>query len=162
MKIDILLAPIEKKHIIRHLLELYDHDMSEWELTDVDEAGLYGYRYLDHYWTEEGRFPYLMTADGHYCGFAFVRTAPEQGKFNSIAEFFIMRKYRKCGLARLLLEYVHERHPGEWRTSAHINNLASQAMCRKIFPTLAIDEVKETVLEDTIEWTYSNYREVQK
>ena len=29
MTIDVFLAPFEKKHIIRHLLELYDHDMSE-------------------------------------------------------------------------------------------------------------------------------------
>ena len=153
--IDILLAPIEKKHIIRHLLELYVHDMSEWEQTDVNEAGLYGYKYLDHFWTEDGRYPYLMTADGHYCGFAFVRTAPVQGEYNSIAEFFIMRKYRKHGLARHLLEYVHEHHLGEWSHSAHINNLVSQAMCRKVFPALAVDGVQETVSEDTVEWRYT-------
>jgi len=156
MTIDILLAPIEKKHIFRHLLELYDHDMSEWEQTDVNEAGLYGYRYLDHYWTEEGRYPYLITADEHYCGFAFVRTAPEQGEYNSVAEFFIMRKYRKHGLARHLLEYIHERHPGKWNHSAHINNLVSQAMCRNVFPTLAFDGVNEKIFKDTVQWTFSN------
>ena len=156
MIVDIFLAPIKKKHVIRHLLELYNHDMSEWEQKDVNEAGLFDYRFLDNYWTEKGRYPYLITADGHYCGFAFVRTAPEQDDYNSIAEFFIMRKYRKHGLARRLLEYVHEHHPGEWTHAAHINNLVSQAMCRKVFPTLAVGEVKETILEDTVEWKFRN------
>jgi len=156
MIIDILLAPFEKKHVIRHLLELYDHDMSEWEQTDVNEEGLFGYEYLDNYWTEEGRYPYLMTADGYYCGFALVRTAPEQGEYNSIAEFFIMRKYRNNGLARRLLEFVHECHPWIWRQSTHINNLVSQAMCRKVFNTLAVDGVKETITDDTVQWIFNN------
>ena len=155
MTVDVFIAPIEKKHIIRHLLELYDHDMSEWEQTDVNEAGLYGYKYLDYYWTEEGRYPYLVTADGNYCGFALVKTAFERPGY-TIAEFFIMRKYRKRGLARNLLEYVHKCHPGEWIHSAHLNNFVSQAMCRKVFPTLAIGGVKETILKDAVEWTFRN------
>ena len=62
----------------------------------------------------------------------------------------------KKHIMRHLLEYVHEQHPGEWRHSAHINNLVSQAMCRKVFPSLAIDGVKETILKDIVEWTFRN------
>jgi len=67
-----------------------------------------------------------------------------------------MRKYRKRGLARNLLEYVHKCHPGEWTHSAHINNSVSQAMCRNVFSSLAVDGVKETILEDTVEWAFKN------
>jgi len=67
-----------------------------------------------------------------------------------------MRKYHKNGLARRLLEFVHERHPWKWRQSAHINNLVSQAMCRKVFSTLAVDDVKETITDDTVQWIYNN------
>ncbi len=38
------------KPVVRNLLELYQHDFSEFDDRDVDAHGLYGYPYLDHYW----------------------------------------------------------------------------------------------------------------
>lgn len=28
-----------------------------------------GYKYIDHYWTEEGRYPYLVIQSGKLAGF---------------------------------------------------------------------------------------------
>jgi hypothetical protein len=91
---------IEKKAILRNLMELYQYDMSQFEDdsdNDVNEYGLFDYKYLDHYWTEKGRHPFFMMKSGKLVGFVLVReineTVNKQQKF-SIAEFFILRKYR--------------------------------------------------------------------
>ena len=48
-------AQVEDKTILRHLLELYAYDFSEYDGADVDAHGVYGHERLDHYWTDEGR-----------------------------------------------------------------------------------------------------------
>ena len=88
-------ASIEEKPILRNLMELCQHDSSEFNGEDVGEHGLFTYRYLDHYWTEPGRFPFIVRVSGKLAGFAFVRAIGENK--HSIAEFFIMRKYRRRG-----------------------------------------------------------------
>lgn len=42
----------EQREILARLLELYQYDFSEYDGGDVNPYGLYGYAYLDYYWTE--------------------------------------------------------------------------------------------------------------
>ena len=42
----ITLAKVEEKSILRHLLELYQHDLSSLDGADLDAYGLYNYPYL--------------------------------------------------------------------------------------------------------------------
>ena len=54
---ELLKVSYEQKTVLRNLMELYQYDMSKYEAeseNDVNEYGLYDYKYLDHYWTEEG------------------------------------------------------------------------------------------------------------
>ena len=44
-------------------MELYQFETSVYENEDVGPLGLYPYRYFDHYWTEEGRHPFLVRCD---------------------------------------------------------------------------------------------------
>ncbi len=67
-------AALHEKIVLRHLLELYKHDFSEFTGEDVDANSLFGYRYLDHYWTEPRRWPFLFRVDRRLAGFALVTT----------------------------------------------------------------------------------------
>lgn len=40
---------------------------------DVNEYGLFDYKYLDYYWTEGGRFPFFIMESGKLTGFVLVR-----------------------------------------------------------------------------------------
>jgi predicted acetyltransferase len=77
-----------ERTVVRRLLELYQHDFSEFDGRDLNTHGEYGYRYLDHYWTETDRHPFLFTADGRWAGFALVRSGPPA----DMSEFFVLRK----------------------------------------------------------------------
>jgi hypothetical protein len=73
MDIEIQQAFLEDKTILRNLLELYVYDFSEFDQSDVDVHGLYGYERLDHYWTEPERHPFIIRVgagwqDWHWSG----------------------------------------------------------------------------------------------
>jgi len=98
-------ATLADKSVLRHLLELYQHDSSEFDDRDVDAHGLYGYPYLDHYWVEADRRPFLIKVDGRWAGFALVRLGPPI----DMSEFFVMRplpplRRRQGGGRRALLD----------------------------------------------------------
>jgi hypothetical protein len=55
MRVEVVPAEVGDKGVVRRLMELYQYDFSEIVRGDVDVHGEFGYRYLDHYWTEADR-----------------------------------------------------------------------------------------------------------
>jgi predicted acetyltransferase len=106
------LVPVQEEHrsVLRRLLQLYLHDMSAFDGTDVDDHGEYAYRYLDHYWTEPDRHAFLIRVDGSWAGFALVRACPHW----DMAEFFVMRKYRRQGVGQASARLVFGAFRGPW------------------------------------------------
>lgn len=132
---ELIKVSFEKKMILRNLMELYQYDMSQFEddtENDVNEYGLFDYRYLDHYWTEEGRFPFFIIKSGKLAGFVLVReiTDCESPKF-SISEFFILRKYRGQGIGKEVAHTVFEIFKGGWSVSWLEKNLPAKTFWTK-------------------------------
>ena len=66
---------------------LYEYDSSEYDHLDVDAHGLFGYKYLDQYWTEPGRYPFLVRVEDKLAGLVLVLILNEsEPKIRSIAE----------------------------------------------------------------------------
>ena len=113
----IIEAKESQKEILQRLLELYQYDLSIVTDDDVDQFGLYGYSYLDCYWVEAKRYPYLFLFREVFAGFALVNKVnwlPENDGAYSIAEFFVLKKYRRQGLGTVAAQYVINRFPGKW------------------------------------------------
>ena len=123
-------ATIDDKPVLRQLLELYAHDFSVYNGADVDDNGLYRYPYLDNYWTEAERYPFLFKVDGHFAGFAFVRV----GIPHDMAEFFVMRKYRRSGVGMEAARAVFATFPGEWQVRELAANEGATAFWRTAIP----------------------------
>lgn len=131
-------VPIEQKSVLRNLLELYAYDFTEFIPDDVNCYGLYGYKYLDHYWTEEGRHPFIIYIDGNIAGFILIRRyyVSELNDYTySIAEFFIMKKYRKQGVGRKVAFQIFDMFPGIWEVAEVEENRPAQAFWRKVIHT---------------------------
>jgi predicted acetyltransferase len=129
--VEVVPARLEDKGVVRQLVELYLHDFSEFDDRDVTDHGLFGYRYLDHYWTEPDRHPFLFRVDGHWAGFAFVRTADA----SSIAEFFVLRKYRRDGVGTAAARAIFQRFPGPWTVEQIANNADARTFWHHAIPT---------------------------
>ncbi len=133
MTLEIVPADFDDKSILRRLLELYQYDLSEYNGCDVNDQGVFDYRYLDHYWTEPGRYPYLIRYAGELAGLALIRNVDyEGGQYLQMAEFFVMRRYRRQGIGSKVARKLFERYPGEWRIHQETGNLAAQKFWRAV------------------------------
>ncbi|MCL2407002.1 MAG: GNAT family N-acetyltransferase [Defluviitaleaceae bacterium] len=135
MNIEIITAAKSHKPVLRQLIELYEYDFTEFEDNDVDEHGFFGYRYLDHYWTDEHRHPYLVKVDGKYAGFVLVNKHcyyTNDENTHTIAEFFIMRKYRRTGVGSIAARFVFDLFPGMWEVRVMSENKPALPFWRKV------------------------------
>ena len=143
MNLEIQRIHIEQKPVLRNLVELYSHDCSEFNGDDIGEHGLFGYKYIDHYWTDSGRHPFLIRADGQIAGFALVRQCPADA--HRIAELFIMRKYRRKGLGGEVASRIFKMFPGRWEVEEEAGNCPAQSFWRKTIARCTGGNFKEIV-----------------
>jgi predicted acetyltransferase len=124
-------ATPDDEPVLRRLLELYRHDFSEVDGADLDERGLFGYPYLDRYWTEPDRSAFLLRVEGRLAGFVLINghTYTDEGE-RAVAEFFVVRKYRRRGVGRRAAIAVFERIPGVWEVPVRAANAAAHAFWR--------------------------------
>ena len=133
MAIDIVPAAIGEKPVLRHLIELYRYDFSEFDGSTLDEHGEFGYPYLDHYWTEPERHPFLIRVDGRWAGFALVRVGTGDGQPTAeMAEFFVLRSYRRAGVGARLARHLFDRFPGPWVVAHAGRNARADAFWRVV------------------------------
>jgi predicted acetyltransferase len=132
MDLEIQTAQITDKPALRNLLQLCLHDYSEFNGKNVDDHGIFDYGYLDYYWTEPGRYAFLARVEGKLAGFVLVRQLDTNKAIFHVAEFFILRKYRRHGIGRQLAFWVFNHFAGEWMVSQEACNLPAQAFWRKI------------------------------
>ncbi|MEL6133117.1 MAG: GNAT family N-acetyltransferase [Bacteroidota bacterium] len=121
MKVDIFSAPASHSPILERLLELYCFEFSTFLQTDVDDQGRFGYPYLDLYWQEANRHPFLIQIKGQYAGFVLVNQVLQYVSHpdaKAIAEFFIMPKYRRKGIGIEVAHRIFRMFPGWWEVSA--------------------------------------------
>ena len=96
----------------------------------MDEQGRYSYAWLDAYREEPERHAYVIRVDSHPAGFALVRAEdPVQ-----MAEFFVLRKYRRAGVGARAAREIIARHPGRWSISQLASNSSATEFWRRVVP----------------------------
>ncbi len=131
-----------QKPVLARLLELYEYEFSQYLGSDVDENGLFGYPYLDCYWKDPDRYAYFIRVNGTLAGFAMVcgwcYAAKEPGT-HSMAEFFVMHKYRRCGIGTKAAAEVFRAHRGKWELCVHPANTVSHPFWEGVIKSAAAD-----------------------
>jgi predicted acetyltransferase len=135
-RVEVIEAGEADKHIVRHLLELYLHDFSPFTGGDVDPDGRFDYPSFDSYWSESERIPFLFRVEGHWAGFAFVHA----GEPHDMAEFFIMRKYRRGGVGVAAARELFARFPGEWQVRQMRANVDATSFWQRAIPVDFVEE----------------------
>jgi predicted acetyltransferase len=155
MIIEVSPASYEEKTILRNLMQLYRYDFSEMDGKAVDNNGLFTYRYLDLYWVEPERFPFLVRVDGQLSGFTLLRKGtyfPELEDQNRIgmmiAEFFVMRKFRRQGVGSQVAKQLFDQYPGRWETAQTPENRVGQAFWRTLIDGYTIGDFREVLLDN--------------
>lgn len=152
MQVIIEAVAFEDKPVLRRLVQLYLHDMSEFTGADVDAHGEYGYRYFDHYWSPdagEERHALFIRADGAFAGFALVRRVRDEWQ---MAEFFVMRRFRREGIGSLAAAAMFRRFPGRWSVHQLPTNLPAQAFWTGVIRAVAGGQFEEGREDDGATW----------
>ena len=147
MTVEVIEALPCDKSVVQQLLELYLYDFSEFAGYDLDQHGRFGYPYLDHYWTDADREAFLVRVDGQLAGLVMVRERELQGATgHSVAEFFVLRKYRSSGVGAQVAREIIGRHPGHWSLEVMEQNPAL-AFWRRVTAAIAPSGVREEPID---------------
>ena len=143
-------VPAAQRPGLDRLLQLYLHDFSEFAPIgsphgEVDEEGRFDYPGLESYWREDGLIPLLIRADGQLAGFVLVNRWSALGLplDHVVAEFFVLRKYRRARVGTRAALLVFRRYPGQWEVPVAWYNGPALAFWRRVTEEAALGEVEE-------------------
>jgi predicted acetyltransferase len=123
-------ATAEQAPVLANMLELYAHDFSEFRAVELGPDGRFGYPDLPLYWREPTRYPFLVKMDGHLAGFVLVKRGSQMSESDVIwdmAEFFVIRGYRRRGIGTMIAHDVWKLFPGLWEVRVMQSNPAARA-----------------------------------
>lgn len=134
MDTQLIKASYQDKEIIQNLMQFYMYDFSEFVVVDVEANGLFAdYKNLDSYWKDENRFPYIIQTDKKHIGFVLVRfIETDKRNYFSIAEFFVMKKYRRKGIGKSVAHQIFNLHKGTWEVFQKKSNKPAHLFWNKV------------------------------
>ena len=213
-RIEVIPAAPEQQTVLANLLELYAHDFSEFHDIELGTNGRFGYARLPLYWSEPGRHPFLVQADGKLPGLVLVKSAqaarpgavrqrnsrfPTPGtrsvvrgfpkskhrprfratrrkrNFNGLgrgsrvrcaakflrrgseisgtetvwdmAEFFVVRRYRRLGIGTEIAHQVWKRFPGAWEIRVLLSNRPAHRFWERAISRFTGETIRSVPIE---------------
>ena len=142
-------ATAEMAPVLRNLLELYLHDLSEIFPIGLGPEGRFGYDKLPLYWTEPAVRHAFMIKDGeNVAGFAFATRgspASDNPEDLDVAEFFVLRSYRRSGVGRRAAMALWDGVPGHWVVRVSEANWAGLPFWSEVIGSYTSGDFVETV-----------------
>lgn len=141
-------ASVADTELLSNLLELYIHDLSAvFPNIEPGPNGRFGYAKLPLYWADpERRFAFLIRAGSRIAGFALVtRGSPASDDPNvlDVAEFFVLRRYRRTGVGRRAASLLWSRFPGAWIVRVSEGNRGALPFWASVIAALTSGRVRE-------------------
>lgn len=103
--------------------------------------GRYGYPRLPLYWSEpDRRFAFVIRADGQVAGFVLATwgsPAAEDPEVLDVAEFFVLRRYRRRGVGQRAARLLWRRLPGRWTVRVAEGNRGGLAFWEDVLAAAA-------------------------
>jgi predicted acetyltransferase len=128
--VDLEVVPATRDHAgtIANLFELYAYDFSEFHDVELGNDGRFGCNNLPLYWSEPNRHAFLFSVRQKLAGFALVKRGSEITGDECVwdmAEFFIVRRYRRHRLGTAAARQIWTHFAGRWEVRVMENNHAA-------------------------------------
>lgn len=151
MRFDLINVEKENKNVIYNLMQLYTYELSffEDETTNFTmlDSGLYAMnKYVERYWQEESRQPYILKCNNKLAGFVLQKFNEEN--INEIAEFFVINKYRKMGAGTFMANKMFELYRGKWEVRTLIKNVRAQKFWRNTIKNYTNNNFEEKYIRN--------------
>src|SRR3974390_2519701 len=115
--LDLIPVGQDQQPVLANMLELYAHDFSEFLPIELGNDGRFGYKNLPLYWSDSNRQPFLARVQDRLAGLVLVKRGSEISANRDVwdmAEFFVLRGYRRRGVGTELAAKVWRYCPGCW------------------------------------------------
>jgi predicted acetyltransferase len=149
------LATKKDEVTLDNLVQLYAHDFSEFVPLDVGEDGRFEGLPLGPYWVDAWRHAFLFRVGETLAGFALVharsKLTAEDGVFD-MAEFFVLRKFRRSGVGRAAAFALFDRFRGRWEVRQRVANQGATAFWRRVIGAYTHDRFEDTPWSNDV-WT---------
>jgi predicted acetyltransferase len=160
-KIELVSASLEQQPILADLLELYVHDFSEFHPIELGEDGGFRYPGLHLYWSESTHLPFLIAIDDKFAGFALVRKGSRlSGDPNvwDMAEFFVLREYRRCGAGTRIAHEAWRRFPGKWEVRVMQANVSAHEFWERAIAAFTGQAIHSSGFEKNgVSWRFFSF-----
>ncbi len=145
------------KDIISNLMQLYTYELSFFEDKTTNfqllESGLFKLsKYIDLYWKEKERHPFILKCNGELAGFVLQRY--NEMETNEIAEFFVLNKYRKLGAGTFMANEIFKRYKGKWEVRTLLKNKRAQEFWRKVIKNVTNGKYEEHLISDNTRYAF--------
>jgi predicted acetyltransferase len=152
-RVNVLVTPAAAadRDRLRALLELYVYDFSALLGLDVADDGRFRVPAIDHYWTVPRCHPFLVRVDERLAGFALVQGRSRLSGDESVydmAEFFVLRRYRRRGVGEQAAHELFARFAGPWEVREKEGNDAATAFWRRAIGRYTDGKFEELRLDD--------------
>jgi predicted acetyltransferase len=131
-----VLQPIaaDQAPVLQQLFELYCYDFSEQLRLPLKASGRFEMSVGD-WWTREEHFPFFIQRADELVGFALVRRGSHltgARDVMDVAEFFVVRSVRRCGVGAEAARQLFERFPGPWEIRVRESNASALAFWSRV------------------------------
>lgn len=141
MQIERLITEPQHLELLSNLYQFYVYDSSGWALDDIQGDGRYAVSdtHLARYWQSPGWRAELILADGCLAGFVLIeRLAVDGQTYDELADLFVLPKYRRLGIASLLVEQILAERTGPWLVCFYDQDAAAKQFWQRQFAQLGL------------------------
>jgi predicted acetyltransferase len=143
-------GPHERERL-QALFELYAYDLSDILGIDVGDDGRFRTPPLDAYWSDPERHAFSIRVDDKLAGFALVvgrsRLTGDKAVCD-MAEFFVMRRFRRHGVGEHAAGSLFDRFLGPWEVRQKAENHLATAFWRRAIGRYTGGRFEELLIDD--------------
>jgi predicted acetyltransferase len=151
MTASILAAKRSERALLENLFQFYCYDFSEIVGGNVGFDGRFSPPPIDAYWQDPWRYPYIVRVDDVPAGFALIhrrsRITQDPDTWD-VAEFFVMRPYRRKGTGSYAALQLFDRFRGRWEVRQVGANTAATVFWRAVIAGHTNGRFIETIHDD--------------
>lgn len=161
MQIEVLDPSTDDSELIKNLYTFYRYDLMPFIASGIGSCvnaygTINGSTSRTHaeavddcnvWWEKPGiLFSFLIRAEGKPAGFAMVATPPHttSGIAYRMNEFFVLNRFRRCGIGTRAAIQVMDRFAGRWEVGYTPINESAAAFWRTVIPGYTNGDYKET------------------
>lgn len=134
-EVDVALAGESDRRLIDGLAQFHIYDFSEFDPAESDDfepradGRFEPIPHFDSYWREDSRLALLIRRGDRPVGFALIDAVTHGGPpvDRGMAEFFVLRKHRRAGVASAAVRAILTRWLGRWEVAVGERNAGARA-----------------------------------